>query len=358
MKAFSSALLGVSLLSTTSVGYSAELIIGAGQAVGEYTQTVVPAIDAALSEYGHSATAEVSAGSQENIDRLLSGELDAALVQMDVLLMNQGDDVGDDSPLLFVDGITPEALLCAARTDGRVRSYYNLTDEHDEALVLSIGGEDSGTAATMSYLLALDPDFDIDQVAFVYEANTEAELDRLLAGNRDLVCFVMMANPENSLIKAVNENDELVFIDFVSAYALEAEIGGSKVYETMVVPVSKGLWGFRAKKVQTLSTWMGLVVSRELDAEMIGALQTALANPELLPPTSSAGKAKRMWGDFKSKAGEYSSKAKEKAITLKEKAAEKAVILKDKAKDLAGKTAEKASELKEKTMEKLKSTTD
>ena len=329
---FALAFIGISV-------HAAELVIGAGGASGEYTNTIVPAIDAALEGQDLTVKAMTSQGSQENLAKLLNGELDAALVQLDVLAMNV--EQASAAGLQLVDVVTPEALLCAVHQEGRIRSYYNLTDDKlPEPLVVSIGPELSGTAQTLPFVMSMDPDFDANNIDFVYGANIEAELDRLAGGSRDMVCFVMMANPENPLITKVHESDHLEFIDFISAYALENKVGESNVYETSVVPVSDGLWGFKAEKIETLVTWVGLVVSKNVDDVTIDALTTVLAKPDLLPPTTTAGKAKRLYGEFKDKAKDYSAKAKEQAI-----------ILKDKAKDYTAKAMEKASELKEQAQE-------
>jgi TRAP-type uncharacterized transport system substrate-binding protein len=56
------------LLAMTPSLHAAEIQIGAGGASGEYTNTIVPAINEALQKQGMSAKAVVSAGSQENID--------------------------------------------------------------------------------------------------------------------------------------------------------------------------------------------------------------------------------------------------------------------------------------------------
>ena len=352
MKKFAATLITSFALASIGVSvYAAELVIGAGSESGEYTNTIVPAINTALEGQDLTAKAMVSQGSQENIAKLINGDLDAALVQLDVLAMNI--EAASAAGLELVDVITPEALLCAVHKEGRVRSYYNLTDDQlDKPLVVSIGAELSGTAQSLPYILAMDPDFDDNNVDFVYGENIEAELDRLAGGSRDMVCFVMMANPKNPLIAKVNDDDQLEFIDFVSAYALENKVGESNVYESSVVPVSDGLWGFRAAKVETLVTWVALVVSNKVDDVTISALTTALAKPDLLPPTTAAGKAKRLYGDFKDKAKTYTAKAKEKALMLKDKAKEKTSELTEMAKEKTAGLREKAGELTEKAKEK------
>ena len=320
---------------------AAEIKIGAGPEDGEYAQTIVPAINDALAASSeHSATAVISAGSQENIDHLLSGELSAALVQLDVLALNPGS----EETLQVLELLAPEALLCAAQEGGKVRSYYNLTDKYADSLVLSVGAPGSGTARTLEFLLSLDFDIDASKLDLVYEPNTAAEIDRLAAGNRDMVCFVRLPNPDNPLIEQVNDIDNLMFIDFISAAALEPSYGDLPLYNTMSVPVSKGVFGLGADKVDTLTTWVALVVRKDLDPQLVAALEQVAADPELLPPTTAAGKAKRMFGDFKEKTEDWTQSAKEKASELTATATEKASELTAKARETAAELSETAQE--------------
>lgn len=334
-------------LSATLPVTAAEIQIGAGTEDGEYTQTVIPAINKALETQGHSATAITTAGSQENIDKLLADELKAALVQLDVLALNE-----DAADLQVLGLLAPEALLCAAKEGGPVRSYYNLTDRYTQPLIISMGEPGSGTARTLEFILSLDAELDVSKFDLVYEPNTAAELDRLAAGNRDLVCFVRVPNPDNALIEQVNDSDDLMFIDFVSAAALTPMQGDIPLYTTMSVPVSKGVFGIGADKVDTLTTWMALVARSDLDPEIKAALEQTIADPELLPPTTPAGKAQRLFGDFKEKTMDWTQNAKEKASAMTASAREKASELTAAAKDKAIELRQKAGEMTEQAMQK------
>ena len=328
-----------------------EIQIGAGPEDGEYTQTIVPAINDALAASSeHSATALISAGSQENIDKLLAGELSAALVQLDVLALNPG---ATEEDLKVLGLLAPEALLCVAKEGGKVRSYYNLTDKYADPLVLSVGAPGSGSARTIEFLLSLDFDIDPDKFDLVYEPNFAAELDRLATGSRDLVCFVRLPNPDNPLIQKVNETDELMFIDFVSAAALEPSYGDLPLYNTMSVPVSKGIFGIGADKIDTLTTWVALVVRQDLDPQLSTALEQVIADPDLLPPTTAAGKAKRLYGDFKDTTKDWTQSAKEKAGELTATAKEKASELTAQARETAAELKQKAGELTEKAKDAI-----
>lgn len=277
-----------------------EIVIGGGSASGEYTNTIVPAIDRALRPYGFRASVKTSAGSQQNVEDVLSGQMKAALSQLDVAAVAMAND--ESESLVLLGKIAPEALLCAARQSGRVRNYHDLTDEHDRPLKVSVGKEKSGTARTFAYLQHLEPG--LQKLQLVHKKNTKVELSRLISGNRDLVCFVMMPNPDNELIKLVADSDELFFIEFFNPKFLGARVGETRIYGFMDVPVSPGVWGFNAKKVKTLVTWVGVVVNEEaIEEGALDALATVVLKPDLLPPSSPAGKAQQLFDEFTKKAG-------------------------------------------------------
>ena len=293
------ALAAAALLVSGAVLAEKEITIGAGGPSGEYTNTIVPALDKALRPYGIRASVKVSAGSQQNVEEVLSGVIDAGLSQLDVAAVNMEADA--DETLVLLGRIAPEALLCAARTNGRVRNYNDLTDDHQSPLKVSVGRDKSGTARTFAYLQYLDPE--LQGLQLIYKKNVKVELSRLVSGNRDLVCFVMMPNPDNELIKLVADNDDLFFIDFYNSRLLGAKVGEMPIYGVMEVPVTPGVWGFGAKRVTTLVTWVGVVVNEDnIDEGVLDALATVVLEPDLLPPSTPAGKAKQLFDDFAKKA--------------------------------------------------------
>jgi len=299
MRKSSVALLALALWAAGSVAAGKEIVMGAGSTSGEYTNTIVPAIDQALRTHGFRASAKVSAGSQQNVEDVLSGELMAALSQLDVAAVNMANDPNES--LVLLGKLAPEALLCAARKGGRVRNYFDLTDQHASPLKVSVGSAKSGTARTFAFLQQLDPE--LNRLQLIHKKNVKVELSRLISGNRDLVCFVMMPNPDNSLVKLVADNDELFFIEFVSPAFTTAKVNQTTIYGFMDVPVTPGVWGFRAEKVRTLVTWVGVIVNEDtIDEAALDAIATVVLDPELLPATTAAGKAKRLFDEFSSKA--------------------------------------------------------
>lgn len=314
------------LLASFTLSASAqELKIGAASKGGEYTNSIVPSLHQKLQEHGYTAVAQISAGSQQNVEDVLSGKLSVALSQWDVAALAM--DEGAQDKLALIGKIAPEALLCAVNVNGRARSFYDFTDPRESPLKVSVGAEKSGTARTFAYLQRLDPR--LQGLELVYNADIKAELHRLTSKSRDAVCFVMMPNPDNPLLQLVAEEDELKFINFVNKKIASAQIGGEQVYDVIEVPVSPGVWGIGADTVTTLVTFVGLIIDKtRADLGLTVMLNAIASDPELLPPTSAAGKALLMYDKYKVKAGETASEwsevAGDKAHEWSEMATEKA----------------------------------
>jgi len=290
------------LLATMTMAYAETIQIAAGAEDGEYTNTIVPALNQALRKYGYRAHAEISAGSQENIDNVWAGKMQAALSQLDVAALNMiGERPAEaQGDLIFMGQFAPEALFCAAKEGGKVASYDDLTDPLKQNLNVSVGKKGSGTARTFEYLMKLDPK--LSQVKLIQEGNPTVQLNRLLSGGRDLVCFVIMPNLENELVKTVLDHKKLMFIDINKPVFTQAKVGGIRVYDLMEVTVSEGFFGFGAKKVKTLVTWVGLVVNDKLTDEiLLKVLSKVALQDNLLRPDSLAAKAKALFEQLKAK---------------------------------------------------------
>ncbi|MEN8218757.1 MAG: TAXI family TRAP transporter solute-binding subunit [Pseudomonadota bacterium] len=295
----------LTLIASANIAHADTIKIGAASPAGEYTNTIVPALSDALQEYGYTAVAEISAGSQENIDKVWSGELPAGLSQLDVAALNMAGERPSSAQgnLILMGRFAPEALFCVAKKGGQVTSYDDLTATLKPGLKVSVGKIGSGTARTFQYLMTLEPE--LSQVELLQEGAPEIQLNRLLSGERDLVCFVMMPNLKNDLIKTIVGHKELMFINIDKPVFTKAQVGDVQVYDLMEVPVSKCFFCWGAKKVKTLVTWVGVVVNEDLtDKKLLSALAKIALKDNFLPKNSLAAKATELFEKFKSKVTE------------------------------------------------------
>ena len=278
------------------------LVIGAGSGSGEYTGTIVPAINEDLQRQkkGLSAKAQISAGSQENIENVMEGKLIAAISQLDVAALAKQLD--EDETLAVMGRLSVEALLCAVRTDGTLHTYYDLIDDQDKPRKISVGKPRSGTAKTWEYIIKNDENLDASKVKLLYKKSKTVELARLASGNRDAVCVVITPNPENEFLKQVAEHKNLEFLEFVAPEYVNFKVGDTQIYDFMEVPVEPGVWGFPfgGIKIKTLITWATLVINEDNTTEkQLEGLAKASLNPNLIPPKTLAAKAMKMYEDAK-----------------------------------------------------------
>jgi hypothetical protein len=261
----------------------------------EYSHVVIPALSRALQEYGYSVVAESTATFQESLDNVREGKTPVALTPLDVAALNMTVENDPDENLLLMGGkILPQALFCAAYKEGNLVTYDDLTDQQTAPLKISVGNQDSETARTFQYLMTLDRK--LSHIEFFYEEKTKIELNRLLSGRRDLVCFTTMPNPEHELIQIVEKHNDLFFITINNPSLAKAKIGQIRLYDLMEVPVSSSFLGFYQKKVKTLVTWLGVVVNeKQIDSKLLEAMSTVVMKPDLLPSDSLMGKAKQVF---------------------------------------------------------------
>ena len=89
------------------------------------------------------------------------------------------------------------------------------------------------------------------------------------------------------------------------------------MYDVIEVPVSPGVWGVGADTVNTLVTWVGLIVNKtQADLGLTVLLNGVASEPDLLPPTSAAGKALLLYDTYRIKAEEATGQWSEKAMEM------------------------------------------
>jgi TRAP-type uncharacterized transport system substrate-binding protein len=260
-----------------------------------HTQIIIDAFNEALQEYDYSVQPEMTTSSQANIDNLISGQITIALSPLDIAAQHLKPEKDPNENLLLIGGkLVPKALFCVAYKGGNVVTYDDLTDKQETPLKISVGNQHGATARLFQSMMTLDPE--LKNIEFYHEEATMKEINRLLSGRRDLVCFIMMPDPENELIEAVMAHDELFFISINHPSFAMAKIGKLRIYDIMEVPVSSGFFGLRAKQVKTLVTWLSLVVNEnKVDKKLLDALSLIVMKPDLLPSNSLSGKAKSLF---------------------------------------------------------------
>jgi TRAP-type uncharacterized transport system substrate-binding protein len=175
---------------------------GVGGKKGFYAKTAGPAIGSQLRGHGIKNIKYVPGGTPINIKRIISGELDIAIVQFDGI-------VGDSSGMFDVVGLLhPEFVHFIVKEGSEIGKIEDLTNKH----TIAIGKPTSGTSVTWKTFCSLDAKY--SKVATSPVSGSRA-LGKLASGEIDGVLFVsglrgktaMRANAKADAYKMVPVTD-------------------------------------------------------------------------------------------------------------------------------------------------------
>ena len=296
---------------TTSVASSATINIMTASKGGNYNTVICPAIVDHIAKAGISGKCIPSAGSGENFNVVYnSGGDTVGLTQMDAFgLKTAGSGIEDpDEREMFVEDaeeamgslgfIVGESLFCAAKKGGRVpeqASWAILNDDEpmSDPFVISTYEEGSGPSLTLGFLQDSFPSFGRNtEIMYKENMKFEVELNRLRAGKRDMVCWVTMANPEDSRLVAVVESDDLFLVPFDSPELANVKIGTVPAYSVFDVAVSGSIWDLfgAGETVTTITTGVSVAINvDELDGDTYNALVAAVNDEDLIPADGFVG---------------------------------------------------------------------
>ncbi|MDM8565708.1 hypothetical protein QUF74_08655 [Candidatus Halobeggiatoa sp. HSG11] len=265
-----------------------------GNIGGEYADLVIEAIDNNLQKYGYIAISKPAKNHQENIDKLKAGTISSAFIPLDIAAFNLTAENDPEENLLLIGGkVAPKVFFCVAYKGSNIKSYSDLIN-NDSSLKISVGNKNSITARTFHNLAELEPK--LQNFKLYYESTTKIELNRLLSGRRDLVCFTSIPDPDNELINMVSGHGELSFITIEQPSFAESKIGKIRIYDILEIPVTNGFLGFNQEKVKTLVTWLSVVVNeKQMDQKLLNSLTSVVMKPDLFLSHSFAYKTKKLF---------------------------------------------------------------
>lgn len=243
-----------------------------------------------------------SAGSGQNLDRVDKGEVQAGLIQFDVLSAAYAARKELQEKIASIGNLGPEALWCVAAKNGRVKTVKPLvdTEKPEKPFRILVGPESSGTALTWNFLRSQSKELRANvELITIPQFNHSTAYGRLRSGIYDLVCFVQSPNPANERITEVANTDDLLFVPMNDPNWTGYQINGSAPY--VILPAQfKGPFTVAAVRgsddanVQTIHTRATLILNdTTMPPAMFNALKAAVLDPELLPATSASGIAQR-----------------------------------------------------------------
>ncbi len=327
--------------------------INTGGRTGAYFGTFCPPLKALLDKAQFKYDCVTSAGSRENIKRVVAEPRQIGFSQMDVFAL-ETQELGDPNLLVPIrSDIARECVFMVTRNKeldsfGRIAALAS-------KLRFILPPRESGSAGTFAFLQQVDPE-GLGQAGDVsFAASTDEAITKALSADDTVALFVQFPDPDNARFKAVAKAKGL-FVSVIDRAILRQQVAGKKVYfaEETEIPNAKG------GKLITACTPMVVFTghpdrveagnARQDHKDLIQTVRDAKADA-LRPKVSWF---KRIW----SKTRQLSSKAIDKAVELSEKAREKAKPLLEKAKEKAEPYVERAREMGAKAMEKAGEVTE
>lgn len=214
----------------------------------------------------------ISKGSVENLKRLLSGEAQVAMVQMDAYawFLQKNPEAATDFEIM--GELYKECAYLAVQCDGKVQTEDDLQKVKD--VTVAIGKKGSGTAVTWDYMLQLEPKYKNSAVAF---SGGTRSLGKLAAKQIDAVMWVTAPKLDGKMASTVMKNKDLCLVGFNDKDLNDKlPATGKPVYEFQKIDTVKGFWN--DKEITTACVYAMIIARADTDEDVLEAISDALLN--------------------------------------------------------------------------------
>ncbi len=238
---------------------------------GSYFNSFGPKIEAVLEASFFHYDVAASAGSGENLRRVIQEPGSVGLAQTDVLAFETSQDASLAEQFVIIrNDVAYECVFAITSPDfaDRLKTWGDV-QRYARRLTVAVGPEASGSATTLRFLRTLSEKLAEGRVAHM--SDTDAAIATVIENQAQLGFFVQFADTNNPRFKTINDA-ELTFIPVIDRAMLRQRVNGEPVYKAQEVKVTSA----------GLLSWRG--VSRVITACTPLAIITA--NPESLPEGS------------------------------------------------------------------------
>lgn len=213
-----------------------------------------------------------SKGSVENLERLLKGDAQIGLVQMDAFAWYTLKHPEVSTEVEVIGGLYEECAYLAVRKDGKVNDEDDL--QSVEGATIAVGSKGSGTAVTWDYMLKLEPKYKNSRVEFT--GGTRA-ISKLIANQVDAVMWVTKPNLDGKMAKTVLKNKDLDLVGFNDKDLNDKlPATGKPVYQFRKIDTEKGF--FNDKEITTACVEAVVVARKDTDEDILESVADALLN--------------------------------------------------------------------------------
>ena len=191
-------------------------------------------------------------GSLDNINRMVRGDCDAAIVQRDALMIHAMHDVSRRLKIAAPITLGDELLHLVCRRESGIEDVGNLLS-NPERYTLLTGEPDSGSETTWRALTGLDRNY----AAVGTRPLGGPEALAALAGGEAADCMMVVTARNAPFMIAVNERgDDLRLVPVDLFQFRDAELVENRIYRSAVIPAGtykKLQAGFEPSKIETIA---------------------------------------------------------------------------------------------------------
>ncbi|MGB3720454.1 MAG: hypothetical protein DIU63_00685 [Proteobacteria bacterium] len=316
---------------------------------GTYHSRFCPVLAEQLAHSEFAYSCEASAGTAENIRKVLTSPADIGYGQLDIFarLLQDADDA---ESLVTIRSDDVRQCLFAVTKRRDLQSFGDLSARAPE-LHFYLPPRESNSNGTFALLQQIDPDGLGKAGNITYAPSAEDAIHTALSEENAVAFFVEFPDPENRRFKLVRVEGGH-FVPIVDREVLRQQIGGHKVYFVQETQVANADWLTSARKVVTACTPTIVFTGSpekianpkaRQDHEDLIATVRAMRTETLLPQESTLARVL-------ARTKELSAASAEKLMQASERAREKAKPYIESAKE----ATEKAIEAAKPALEKAK----
>ena len=327
--------------------------INTGGSGGAYDASFCPVLAQQLKLAQFDYACKTSAGTRENMERVLSNPRQLGYGQLDVFALESRQMKAESALTLVRQDDVRECVFAVTRNKD-VTNYGELA-VNAAKLQFILPPAASGSAGTFQFLRGIDADGLGKAKSVTNAASTEDAIREALSADDTVSLFVQFADPDAEQFVQVGKLGGHI-VPVIDRTILRQEVAGKKIYFAQETQVEDAQWTKSGKKVVTACTPLVVFTGvpervqgehARRDHEDLIRTVAALKSGSLLPEES-------LFQKLVKRTKELSATSTEKVLEATEQAREKAKPYTEKAMDTAKEASEQAKQAAERASEAAK----
>jgi hypothetical protein len=327
--------------------------INTGGAGGAYDKSFCPALSSQLKVAQFDYRCTPSAGTRENMERVLAEPRQLGYGQLDVFAL-ESKQLKAESALTIVRQDDVRECVFAVTRNKDITNYGELAANAGR-LRFILPPANSGSAGTFQFLRSLDAEGLGKAKSVTNAQSTEDAIREALSADDTVSLFVQFADPNSERFELVGKHGGHI-VPVIDRNILRQEVAGKKIYFAQETQVENAQWVKSGRKVITACTPLVVftgtpdrVTGEQAKKDHTDLIRTvgALPSGALLPEET-------LFQKLLKRTKELSAVSTEKLLDVTEQAREKAKPYTDKALDAAKEAGEQAKQAAERAGEAAK----